>query len=477
MSRALRADYAIQFLFPPSLEDWVKADDPARFIRMFVDSLDLREIAGEEWASAVADPSGRPHYAFDLLLKVWLYGYVYNIRSSRKLERACRQVMPLVWLAGMYEPDHNTLWRFWQRYRGTLKKVFVNSVRVAVKANLVGMVMQAVDGTKIISAASQKQAWHRKDLEKILSAVGERIENLEQEIAAANEGRAEIDDRLPKKLQDENELKATVLEALRTLAAADREQMQPGDPDARMMKGGTAKRIEFAYNAQAVCDASHGIVVAENVVDEENDTQQLGPMLEQVRENTGSLTAETLADTGYDTAESLAKAEELGASVLVAQKIDPDKVGPYHLARFTYDEQAGTVHCPLGQELRKVGPPVNHPDKPHPLTRYQCDEWANCPVGRSCSKKKARVVELGPHYGAMLRQREKRANTDNKKRLKRRSEIIERLFGQTKWNDGFRRWTVRGTEKVRAQWTMTCTAINLRQLIAAALPVGFLTAA
>lgn len=475
MSRQLRADYTTQFLFPRSLEDWVKADDPARYIRTFVDSLDLREIAGEEWAKASADPCGRPHYAFDLLLKVWLYGYVYNIRSSRKLERACRQMMPLVWLAGMYEPDHNTLWRFWQRYSGVLKKVFVDSVRVAVKANLVGMVMQAVDGTKIVSAASQKKAWHRKDLEKIMVAVGERIEKLEQEIRAANDGGDEIDDRLPEKLQNEKELKATVEEALRALAKADREQMEPGDPDARMMKGGTARRLEFAYNAQAVCDASHGIVVAADLVDEENDTQQLGPMLEQVRENTGSVAAETLADSGYDTAESLAKAEELGASVLVAQKIDPEKVGPYHLARFTYDEETGTVRCPIGEELRKLRA-TKHRDKPHPLTRYRCDQWKTCPVGRSCSKKRARVVEIGPHYGAMQRQREKRANPDNKKRLKRRSEIIERLFGQTKWNDGFRRWTFRGKQKVRAQWTMICIAINLRHLIAASPSTAALAA-
>lgn len=465
MSHEVRADYATQYLFPRSLEEWVKQDDPARYIRTFVDSLDLREIAGEEWVAAKNDPYGRPHYAFDLLLKVWLYGYVYNIRSSRKLERACRELMPLVWLAGTHQPDHNTLWRFWQRYSGALKKVFVDSVRVALKANLVGMVMQAVDGTKIVSAASQKKAWHREDLEKILAAVGERIETLEQEIAKAKEGASEIDDRLPNKLQNEKELKETVEDALRTLAKADREQMHPGDPDARMMKGGTAKRLEFAYNAQAVRDASHGIIVAEDVVEEENDQRQLGPMLEQVIENTGRAAEETLADSGYDTAESLAKAEELGASVLVAQKIDPAQVGPYHLARFTYDEEAGTMHCPIGQQLRKVGLAKHH-EKPHPLTRFRCGAWKTCPVGRSCSKDGPRVVEIGPHYGAMQRQREKRANPDNKKRLRRRSEIIERLFGQTKWNDGFRRWTVRGTEKVGAQWTMICTAINLRQIIA-----------
>jgi transposase len=465
MTRELRAEYTTQFLFPPSLEDWVGPDDPARYIRAFVDSLDLREIAGEEWAAATEETVGRPHYAFDLLLKVWLYGYMYNIRSSRKLEKACRQMMQLVWLAGMHEPDHNTLWRFWKRYRTALKKVFVNSVQVAMKANLVGMVLQAVDGTKIASAASQKKAWHRQDLEKILAAVGERIESLEQEVAAAKEGDAEIDDRLPQKLQDETRLRDTVKEALQTLEAAKQEHMHPKDPDARMMKGGVAKRIEFAYNAQAVCDASHGIVVAENVVDEENDKRQLGPMLEQVLENTGAVPEQTLADCGYDTAESLAKAEELQAPVIVAQLVNPATVGPYHPARFTYDEQAGTVHCPIGQQLRKVGV-TTHRDKPHPLTRYRCDVWKTCPVGKSCSKNKARIVELGPHYGAVQRQRAKMSDIDTKKSLRRRSEIIERLFGQTKGNDAFRRWTFLGTKKVAAQWTMICTAINLRKIIA-----------
>jgi len=472
MSQELRADYTTRFLLPPSLEDWVKPEDPARFIREFVDSLDLKQIAGKEWVKATKDSYGRPHYAFDLLLKVWLYGYVFNIRSSRKLERACRQMMPLVWLAGMYEPDHNTLWRFWKRYREALKKVFINSVRVAIEANLVGMVVQAVDGTKIASAGSPKAAWHRENLEKILKAVDERIESLEREIERANQSEAELDERLPQKLRDEGELRARVQQALQTLETADQEHLHPHDRDARMMKGGTAKRIEFAYNAQAVCDASHGIVVAAEVVNEENDVGQLGPMLEQVIDNIGRAADETLADSGYDTAESLAKAEQLNAAVLVVEKIDPDQVGPFHVARFVYDEQAGTVHCPVGQQLRRVGA-TTHQDKPHALTRYRCDVWKSCPVGRSCSKDRARVIELTPHYGAMLRQREKRASEDAKKRLKRRSEIIERLFGQVKGNDGFRRWTFRGLRKVQAQWTMIATAINLRRIMAVLTPKAF----
>lgn len=360
----------------------------------------------------------------------------------------------------------------WKRYRDALKKVFFNSIRVAIEANLVGMVVQAVDGTKMASAGSPKAAWHRENLEKILKAVGERIEALEREIETAQKSEAGVDERLPQKLQDETELRATVQQALETLKTAKEEHLHPHDRDARMMKGGTAKRIEFAYNAQAVCDDSEGIVVAAEVVNEANDQRQLGPMLEQVAQNTGRTAEETLADSGYDTAESLAKAEQLGAAVLVVAKIKVDEVGPFHVARFVYDEQAETVHCPLGQELYRVGVTKHHA-KPHTLTRYRCEEWKRCPVGRSCSNKSARVIEIGLHYGAMLRQREKRAGDDAKRLLKRRSEIIERLFGQVKGNDGFRRWTFRGLEKVQAQWTMICTAINLRRIMAALTPEAF----
>jgi transposase len=468
MSRELRADYTKQFLFPPAVEDWVGPNDPARFVRAFVDALDLSEIAGEEWVEASEDPNGRPHYAFDLLLKVWLYGYLYNIRSTRKLEQACRQMVPLIWLTGMYEPDHNTLWRFWHRYRSALKKVFVKTVRVALETNMIGMVLQAVDGTKIVTASSQHTAWHREDLEKMLAAVNEKIDKLEAEIVAAQEA-VQPDDHLPVQLQKEAQLRTAVQAAMARLDEADTNHLHPHDPEARMMKGGRSRRIEFAYNAQVVCDASHGIIVAESLVTEANDERQLGPMLSQVEENVGAIAEVTLADAGYDTAEALAKVEELKATVLTAPRMALEKAGPYHLSRFTYDEENGTVHCPIGQELRYVGV-THHREKPHPLKLYRCDVWKTCPVGRSCSKSTSRVVEIGPHHAARQRHREKMANPDNRKSLKRRGEIIERVFGQIKGNDGFRRWLFRGEVKVAAQWTMICATLNLRKIIGTLTP-------
>src|SRR4030042_5461615 len=147
MRREIRADYDQQLMFPPSVEDWIGEDHPARFIRDFVESLDLRELGFVVSSSEV----GGSYYAPDLLLKAWLYGYMHGIRSTRKLERACREHMGLIWLTGGNAPDHNVLSRFLSANREAISQLFKHSVRVAVKCDMVSMAVHAIDGTKIRS--------------------------------------------------------------------------------------------------------------------------------------------------------------------------------------------------------------------------------------------------------------------------------------------------------------------------------------
>src|SRR5512135_1374157 len=161
MSYEKRPDRSQLFLLPPSLDDWVPQDHPARFIDTFLESLDLAGMGFE-----VGDPpDGRPRFSARLLLAVYLYCYFDRIRSLRRMERACLENVAVMWLTGNEHPDHNTLWRFFVKNRKAIRGVLKQSARVAVKSGLVGMVLHAVDGTKIRAQASCKTAWFRKTLE------------------------------------------------------------------------------------------------------------------------------------------------------------------------------------------------------------------------------------------------------------------------------------------------------------------------
>jgi transposase len=463
MSREIRPDYDTQYLFPRSLEEWVGPEDPARFIREFVGRLNLKSLEADEEGARASDERGRPHYAVDLLLSVWLYAYMYGLRGSRAVERGCRTLLPLVWLAGTHQPDHNTLWRFWSRHRSKLHDVFVQSVKVAFKSGAVGMVLQAIDGTKIASRGSKRSEWHRRDLDKVLAAAETRLEELEAEIAQAGAEKG-VDDRLPEPLQQQQELVDKIRSAIEELEAEDQEHLQPNDREARMMVMSNRKTA-FAYNAQAVVDQKNGIIVAEAVTDEANDQRQLVPMLGQVATNTGGTAETTLADCGYDTAEGLAGAERMHADVIVASKINLKSASPYHTARFRYDAERDQVECPRGEWLDR-GHIQRHKDKPYPVTTYRC-HVTSCPVRSKCSRDpKGRVIEISPHHEVVQRNRKRLADAAARKLMRQRSAIVERIFAEIKETLGFRRWTVAGKEKAAAQWTLICTAMNLRRLIA-----------
>jgi len=183
MSYEKKPDRSQVFLLPPSLDDWVPEDHPARFIDAFVESLDLPAL-GFEVGHA---PTGRPRYSAQLLLSVYIYCYFDRIRSLRRMERACLENVALMWLTGNERPDHNTLWRFFGDNKKAIRKVLKQSVKVAVDANLVGMVLHAVDGTKIEAQASSKTAYYRKQQDEALKRVDFSIAEMERLLGMIHE--------------------------------------------------------------------------------------------------------------------------------------------------------------------------------------------------------------------------------------------------------------------------------------------------
>ncbi|SRR6266852_5489000 len=454
MSYEKRADYSVALLFPPALEDWIPADHPARFIREFVDALELEELGFRKREAE----EGRPNYAADLLLKVWLYGYFSEIRSVRKLERGCRDSVALIWLTGMHEPDHNTLWRFWRDNKKAIRKLFVQAVRVAAKANIVGALLQALDGTKIQARASRRTGVEKAELERLLDKIEKSFEQGGDREMDPEEGY-----RLPEELTDRGELRERIKQALNEMDEIDREQLHPGEKEARMMKCG--RGLEFGYNAQAVIDEASGLIVAADVVNEESDNNQLVPMIEQAKENVGRAANQTVADGGYTSGEGLDGAEKLGHQVLV--NLGRQHVGnenEYHASRFSYDQVRDCCVCPRGEELKFERVKRNR-RKRYAVRVYRCQSFTECPVRWDCSQdRRGRTIEITPYDGAFRRQREKQGQAHNQAALRKRMVIAEPVFGQIKHCWGFRRWTVGGLEGVKTQWSLVATAFNLRKL-------------
>jgi transposase len=465
MPRVIDADYKQVLLLPPCLEDWVGLESPARFIREFVESIAVQEL--DMRPDTDESLEGRPRYSEQLLLRVWLYAYFCRLRSTRKVEEACRQRMDFIWLSGNLQPDHLTLWRFWDQHKKTIRHLFRQTVKVAGKMNLVGLVLQAIDGTKIQAACSGRQVWDEKALKDQLAALeaqlGPALAAWEAEIeSSATEAPPAA--QLPLELQQKQELKGKIAAALAQVEAGETRYCHPLEPEARRM--GCDGRNRFGYNAQAVVDREAQIIVGAEVVTAEADNQQLGRMLSSAEATAGAKAQQTVADGGYCTGAQLAAAQRAGYEVLSPIPGEPktSEAGTYHVSRFIYDEAKDVMICPRQQEL-----PFRRVRGANAVVRREYRGVASvcraCPAFGSCTKDRhGRTVERWPWSPIMTAHRTKMASAAAIETYAQRCRIIEPVFGWIKENGSFRRWTVRGLTKVKAQWLWICAASNLRRL-------------
>jgi transposase len=455
MRRILRADYEQMLLLPPSLEEWIGPEHPARFVREFVAALDLKGLG----LDTLEREEGGTAYEPALLVSAWLYGYLRKVRSTRALESACREEMGFVWLTGNQRPDHNALWRFWKEHRDGLRALFTQSVRVAMEMQLVGLAVQALDGTKIAAACSGRGGYDRKHLEKLLSRLDAEITEREQAIERAAE---QLDDSLPEHLQKAKQLREQVRAALSRVSAGETKHAHPLEPQAARMP--CDGRNRFGYNAQAVVDAQAQVVVAAEVVNAANDQGQLAPMLEQARANCAapSATPTTLADGGYATAAQLEAARANGHDVLAALPASwRDTSDAYHAAHFRHDAQRQIVTCPQGRELPLQR--VRLKDGRRVEVYRSAAVCRGCPVRAQCtSDRHGRSIDIAPGQAALAALHERWQHAATHELYGLRAPTVEPVFAQIKQRMGLRRWSVRGLPNVRVQWSLACTSWNLQ---------------
>ena len=455
------------WLLPPTLDELLPLDHPARFVAEFVDALD-REGWAELGVEIDGDPMGAPAYHPRALLNVWLYGFMTGVRSCRKLEAACRDQIPYLWLTGWQHPDHNTLWRFYRDHRRAMRKLFERTVRTAVTMKLVDLAVQAVDGTKVGANAAKDRTYSAEELGRLLNRVEKAISDLEAQNEAGEDTPAL---HLPEELANKSALREQIRHAMDELASEqNRKRINLTDWDARLMKS----RHGFvpSYNAQAMVSplASGGkttgmLLTAVDVVDQVNDAFQLTPMMEQAEGVTGTRTPLTLADAGYCGGGHLEASHRKGQQVAMPDMARPLD-NPYHKDRFTYDEDNDSYICPHGKRLRFSHSTTN---KGTPFRAYRpvsASSCRNCPAFGACTKnyQRGRKLEIGPHDRALRDHREWMSTEAARTAYKVRKYLIEPVFGIFKEQLRARRFLLRGLANVKAEWTVLAIAYNLRTL-------------
>lgn len=455
------------FLFPADLGELIPERHTVRFVSAFVDAL-----RPEDWQKLGMDLQGNPlgasSYHPKLLLSVWLYGFMVGIRSTRALERACYDQLPLLWLTGWQKPDHNSLWRFYSSHRESMRALFKKTVRTAVDLDLVDLTVQAVDGTKIKANARRHQTFGKEDLEHLMTQIEKTIQELEAQNEAAHQSQ---ETPLPTGLAQAQELREQIRQALEradTAEGAGRGNLT--DPDAVLMQG--REGVLVAYNAQAMASSIKTecgggmLITAADVTNAAHDHGQLVPMIEGARENTGDATSTTLADGGYHSGESLSDCDVKGYRVLMPESQRQALKSPYHKDRFSYDAESDSFVCPHGQQL-KLSSIRRRKNKPDSRIYRACPQFCRkCPAFGTCTRclRHGRMIEVGQYDKKLQEHRALMAQDQAKAAFKKRKQLIEPVFGIMKETQDARRFLTRGLDRVRAEWFLLSAAFNLRTL-------------
>ena len=457
------------WLLPPSLDELLPDDHPSRFVAAFVEGLDRAHWA-EMGIDLGGDVMGAPSYHPRLLLCAWLYGFMRGIRSSRKIEEACRDQIPFLWLTGFQHPDHNTLWRFYKAHRMAMRSLLKYTVATAMEVGLVDLALQAVDGTKIAANAAGDQTHDRDGLQRLLDRTEAAIKELEAQNVTDDDP---APPRLPKELERAQELRERVRDAMERLSEpGSPKRVNLTDEDAQLMKG--RQGIQPAYNGQAMVsplpsESGNGMLITAADVDTNaSDYGQLVPMVEQAEDVLGERVKITLADGGYHTAANLQAGAQRSQTFVMPERYHKGVQGPYFKDKFIYDPTTDSYTCPQGQKLTFRGIRNKNGKIPGPIRLYRASRTVcrTCPAYGVCTKDKhsGRALWIGPSDDLLRRHREWMPTEEAQRLYSRRKGLVEPVFGILKEQLGARRFLLRGLVNVKAEFTLLAVAFNLKTL-------------
>lgn len=449
-------------LFPQTMEDYVSQDDPVRVYDAFVDALDWETLG----IDCNPKKAGCPEYDPKSMLKVLLYGYSYGVRSSRKLERALYHNISFMWLAGGLKPDHKTIARFRRKNKKALTQVFKQCARLCIKLNVIAGNTLFVDGTKMRANACIDQTRTPEGCEETLQKIDKRIDKLLSECEQADQkenGQGSFV-KLKEELGHQQQLKAKVQSTLDTLTSEGLKRMNTTDPDCARMHGRQGSHA--GYNAQIVVDEEHGLIVNNDVVNDNNDLKQFAEQIEQAHDVLGSPCEVASADAGYSNPNELEKIDEQAIKVIVPTKKQASKkdLDDFDKDRFEYIAEEDCFICPAGNRLNKQGCDTKNRSYVYNAGRQVC--MACCHWG-ACTKNKTLGRTVSRYMNQAFRDKltAQYEEPDSLKIFARRKQTAELPFGHIKRNLGVDYFLLRGFEGVRAEMAILSSCFNIVRLI------------
>ncbi len=443
-------------LFPVSLDDAVAAENEVRLIDAFVDHLHLPEFGFK----VDHTENGRPAYHPADLLKLYIYGYLNKVRSSRDLEKECRRNIEVMWLLKCLKPDHNTIANFRRDNPRAIKKVFRETVRIARYFNLIGGTLIAGDSTKLRAQNSKKNNYNQKKIDRHLEYIENKLAEYEKALAESDgDQRKEIEQEIDK----QNQRKQGYLKIEKELTESGQPQVSTSDPESRQLI--TRNNItEVAYNAQTLVDAKHNLPFDYKVTNT-NDAKAMGGMLRRAKTILRSNDFTALYDKGYHTGSEFKTADELGIDVMVAIPgvAANAPTQNYNVENFVFDPTNDCYTCPQAELMTTNG--RWHQAKTYRFKRYTTKACKTCKAKPECSKAHCGKAIQRSEFQEYV-DRNKTLINENKQLYRKRQQIVEHPYGTIKRQWGFNYIiTKKYIQRAEADFGFIMTAYNLRRII------------
>jgi transposase len=453
-----------QTLLANSLDEYVDEDCPARVIDVFVDELDLGAL-GFEVIPAV---TGRPAYHPSMLLKLYVYGYLNRVQSSRRLEREAGRNVELMWLTGKLAPDHKTIANFRKDHGSAIQAACAQFVVLCRQIGLFSQALAAVDGSKFKAVNTRDKNFTATKLKKRMEQVAEHIAGYLQDLDTADRQEGEAVAARAGKLRDKIATLRAQMQALKTMEArveaSPDGQVSLSDPDARSMATSGRGSGVVGYNVQSVVEAEHHLIVAHDVVMTGSDRQQLAAMSGQAKAAMGVERLDVLADRGYFSGEEIVACEAIGVTPYVPKPLTSGAKadGRFGKQDFVYVADQDVYRCPAGNLLRHHMTTV---EKGLTLHRYwDQTSCANCALKPACTPSKMRRVTRWEHEAA-IDAMQRRMDLAPQSPMKLRRRMVEHPFGTIKAWMGQAHFLMKRLKNVKTEISLHVLAYNMKRVM------------